>query len=47
VDRPPGEQFHLQLRIKGFGWRLVGVELPPPVLRRLVQELIKSNPAAS
>jgi hypothetical protein len=47
VDRPPGEQFRLQLRIKGFGWRLVGIELPPPVLRRLVQELIKNNPAAS
>ncbi len=47
VDRPPGEQFRLQMRIKGLGWRLVGVELPRPVLDRLVQELIKSNPPAS
>lgn len=47
VDRPADEQFRLQLRIKGFGWRLVGIELPPPILQRLVQELIKSNPAAS
>jgi hypothetical protein len=47
VDRPTGEQFRLQFRIRGFGWRLVGVELPPPVLNRLVQELIKSNPPAS
>jgi hypothetical protein len=47
VGRPAGEQFRLQLRIKSFGWRLVGIELPPPVLRRLVQELIKNNPAAS
>jgi Protein of unknown function (DUF2939) len=47
ADKPAGEQFRLQLRIKGLGWRLVGIELPPPVLNRLVQELIKSNPAAS
>ncbi len=47
VDRPTGEQFRLQLRIRNFGWRLVGIELPPPLLDRLVQELIKSNPAAS
>jgi hypothetical protein len=47
VDRLPSEQFRLQLRIKGLGWRLVGIELPKPVLDRLVKELIKSNPAAS
>lgn len=47
IDRPSDEQFRLQLRIKSLGWRLVGIELPPPILQRLVQELIKSNPAAS
>jgi hypothetical protein len=47
VDKPANEQFRLQLRIKRFGWRLVGIELPPPVVQRLVQELVKSNPAAS
>jgi hypothetical protein len=45
-DRP-GEQFRLHMRIKGLGWRLVGIDLPKPVLDRLVQELIKNNPAAS
>jgi len=47
VDKPADEQFRLQLRIKGLGWRLVGIELPRPILVRLVQELIKSNPAAT
>lgn len=47
LDTPPDEQFRLQLRIRKFGWRLVGIELPKPVLDRLVQELIKSNPPAS
>jgi len=46
-DRPGDEQFRLHMRIKGLGWRLVGIDLPKPVLDRLVQELIKSNPAAS
>lgn len=47
VDRPADQQFRLQMRVRGFGWRLVGIELPKPVLQRLVQELIRSNPAAS
>ena len=47
VDKPGDEQFRLRLRISGLGWRLVGIELPKPVLQRLVQELIKSNPTAS
>ncbi len=47
VDKSPDEQFRLQFRISGLSWRLVGIGLPPPVLQRLVQELIKSNPAAS
>jgi hypothetical protein len=47
IDEPAGEQFRLQLRIRNFGWRLVGIELPPSVLQRLVQELIRNNPAAS
>jgi hypothetical protein len=46
-DRAADEQFRLQMRIKGLGWRLVGIDLPKPVLDRLVQELIKSNPTAS
>ena len=47
VSRPVEEQFRLQMRIRGLGWRLVGIDLPKPVLERLVQELIKSNPTAS
>jgi hypothetical protein len=47
VDRPADQQFRLQMRVRGLGWRLVGIELPKPVLQRLVQELIRSNPAAS
>jgi len=47
VDRPADEQFRLMMRIRGFGWRLVGIDLPKPVLARLVQELIKRNPPAS
>ena len=46
-DKPGDEQFRLNMRIKGLGWRLVGIDLPKPVLIRLVQELIKSNPTAS
>jgi hypothetical protein len=47
VDRPADQQFRLQMRVRGLGWRLVGIELPKPILQRLVQELIRSNPAAS
>jgi hypothetical protein len=47
VDRPADQRFRLHLRVRGLGWRLVGIDLPKPVLQRLVQELIRSNPAAS
>ena len=47
VDRPADEQFRLRMRIKDLGWRLVGIDLPKPVLERLVQELIRSNPTAT
>lgn len=47
VDKPADEQFRLRMRISGLGWRLVGLDLPKPVLQRLVQELIKSNPTAT
>ena len=47
LDKPAAEQFRLQMRIRGLGWRLVGIDLPKPVLERLVQELIRSNPTAS
>ncbi len=43
-DKPADEQFRLQLRLRALAWRLVGIELPKPVLDLLVQELIKSNP---
>jgi hypothetical protein len=46
-DKPADEQFRLVMRISRFRWRLVGIDLPKPVLQRLVQELIKSNPTAS
>ena len=46
-DKPDNEQFRLHLRINGFGWRLAGIDLPKPVLDRLVRELIRSNPPAS
>jgi hypothetical protein len=47
ADKPADQQFRLQMRIRGLGWRLVGIDLPKPILQRLVQELIRSNPAAS
>jgi Protein of unknown function (DUF2939) len=47
VDRPADQQFRLYMRIRGLGWRLSGLDLPKPVLQRLVQELIKSNQPAS
>ena len=47
VDKPADQQFRLLMRIRGLGWRLVGIDLPKPVLQRFVQELIRSNPAAS
>jgi hypothetical protein len=46
-DKPADDQFRLQMRIKGLGWRLVGIDLPKPVLKGLVQELIKNNPSAT
>jgi hypothetical protein len=47
VNRPAEEQYRLHMRIRGLGWRLVGIDLPKPVLERLVKELVKSNPPAS
>jgi Protein of unknown function (DUF2939) len=47
VDKAAEERFRLQMRMRGLGWRLVGIDLPQPVLQRLVRELIRSNPAAS
>jgi hypothetical protein len=43
--RPPGEQVRAQLRLAGFTWRLVGVRLPDAVTDRLVEELVRRNPA--
>jgi Protein of unknown function (DUF2939) len=47
VDKAAEERFRLHMRMRGLGWRLVGIDLPQPVLQRLVRELIRSNPAAS
>jgi DUF2939 family protein len=47
TDRPREEQFRLQLRLSRGRWRLVGVELPAGVRDRLVQEIIRANPAGS
>jgi hypothetical protein len=48
---PPGEgahdQFSLQMRIRGLGWRLVGVRVPKRILDRLVEEIIKRHPAST
>jgi hypothetical protein len=47
LDKPADQQFRLEMRLRGFGWQLVGVELPQPILRRLVWELIKTGPTAT
>jgi hypothetical protein len=40
-DKPPEEQFRLQFRLTGFTWRLVGVEMPQAIQKRLVQEMLR------
>jgi Protein of unknown function (DUF2939) len=47
VDRPREEQFRLQFRLSRGTWRLVGIELPAALRDRLVQEIIRANPAGS
>lgn len=44
LDKPTEEQFRLHMRIRTLGWRLVGIDLPKPVLQRLVEELLRSKP---
>ncbi len=39
LDRPPSERFRLRLRLSHWTWRLIDVDLPPALLRRLVQDL--------
>lgn len=38
-EKPPEEQFRLQLRFQHLAWRLTGVELPAALRQRLVKEL--------
>jgi hypothetical protein len=40
-DRQPEEQFRLQFRLTGLTWRLVGVEMPQAIQKRLVQEMLR------
>jgi hypothetical protein len=49
VSLPPekrsGERVWLQLRLRSWRWRLVGIELPEALRERLVQAVIKAAPA--
>ena len=47
LDKAADQQFRLEMRLRGLGWQLVGIELPQPILRRLVWELIKTGPTAT
>lgn len=38
---PPGARFRLQLRLGRMTWRVVSLELPDPVRRRIATELLK------
>jgi hypothetical protein len=40
-EKPPEEQFRLQFRLTGLTWRLVGVEMPQAIQKRLVQEMLR------
>jgi Protein of unknown function (DUF2939) len=42
-DRPPAEQFRLQVRLVGTTWRLIGVELPKSLVETLVRQLPRST----
>jgi hypothetical protein len=42
-EKPPEEQFRLQFRLTGFNWRLVGVEMPQAIQKRLVQEMLRRD----
>jgi len=44
VDKPRQESFQLQFCLKGWTWRLCGVELPELLQLRLAQEVLKSEP---
>lgn len=42
-DRPAAERFTLHWRLSGMTWRLMGVDLPVPLQRRLIRNLPKPS----
>lgn len=43
VEHPRARQFRLQMRLDGTTWRLIGLELPQPMLRELVKRLPQTS----
>jgi hypothetical protein len=43
AERPRAQQFRLQMRLDGTTWRLIGLELPQPMLRELVKQLPRTS----
>lgn len=42
-DRPRAEQLRLRLRLSGFTWRLVEIEVPAELRERLTQRLVRAG----
>jgi hypothetical protein len=43
AGKPTDQQYGLRLALTKWTWKLVGIELPPPTLERLAQELIREQ----
>jgi len=43
VDKPEAESFRLQFCLRGWTWKLCGIEIPEQLQVRLAQEIVKSE----
>lgn len=43
IDQPRPRQFRIQLSLRGWGWKLTGLELPQELQDRLARELMKQQ----
>jgi hypothetical protein len=43
VDKPAAESFRLQFCLRGWTWKLCGIEIPEELQVRLAQEIVKSE----
>jgi hypothetical protein len=46
-DRPRAEQFRLHLRLDGWVWRLVGLDLPEPLRQKIAAALMRAAGAVA